>query len=99
NDGKYGFINRSGTFVIQPTFEWAASFSEGRAVIFDDHKYGYIDKSGRMVIKPRFTNALGFSEGLACVKIGGRTRKFFLGTQIVTTSQRDIHYAFVDKSG
>ena len=98
-EGKYGFVDATGNFVIQPTFEWAGSFSEGLAAVFNGRKYGYIDRSGRTVIKPHFTHALDFSGGLACVKIGGRTRRFFQGSQVIKTDRQDLRYGFVNKLG
>ena len=74
-DGKWGFINRDGKFVIEPRSDWGTSdytenLSEGLLKIIQDHKYGYIDIEGKIVIKPQFDYALNFSEGLAAVKIG-----------------------------
>jgi hypothetical protein len=66
---------KTGTFVINPQFDGAFSFSEGLAVvrIGDDAtgKYGFIDKTGSFVINSQFNGAESFSEGLARVRIGG----------------------------
>ena len=68
-DYKYGFIDQTGNFVIEPKFEMADSFSEGLACVSTGNgKYGYIDKTGRFVIAPRFKNGEIFSEGLARVE-------------------------------
>ena len=74
-NGKCGYINKEGKFVINPKFNYAWSFSEGlaRVRIGDEEtgKYGYINKEGQFVIKPQFYYAGYFSEGLAEVSIDG----------------------------
>jgi hypothetical protein len=68
---KWGFVDRTGKWVIPPTYASAKPFSEGLAVVgvpekdSYDNKYGYIDKTGKMVIPASFAFAESFSEGLA----------------------------------
>jgi len=62
--GKYGYINTSGKFVIEPQFDSAASFSEGLAVIEMDSKEGFID-----II---YREAGGFYEGWSDVKLNDK---------------------------
>lgn len=77
-NGKIGFIDRTGKLIITPRFESVDDFSEGLAritITTDPHsypftKYGYIDTTGEIVIKPQFDEAYDFSEGLALVKVG-----------------------------
>jgi hypothetical protein len=70
-DGKWGFIDNTGSIKIEPRFDYAGDFSEGLAAVEivtnDGAKSGYIDSSGAMVIEPRFDYAGDFSEGLAAV--------------------------------
>ncbi|MCL4465053.1 MAG: WG repeat-containing protein, partial [Chloroflexi bacterium] len=78
-DGKWGFIDASGTMVIKPNFEQHQSFSleqyllgdagfhEGLAPVALNGKVGYIDKAGKFVIEPQFASGQGFSEGFAYV--------------------------------
>ncbi|MCH7591190.1 MAG: WG repeat-containing protein [Planctomycetes bacterium] len=65
--GKWGYIDRSGQFVIKPKFLSAYDFSEGLAVASTGAKDGYIDRSGNWVIEPVFWFAREFSEGRAPV--------------------------------
>jgi len=52
DSGKWGYIDRTGNFVIQPQYKFAFSFSEGLAgVWFEPTGGGYIDHSGRLVIQ------------------------------------------------
>ena len=71
-DGKYGYINTDGDFVIEPQFEAAGSFAEGVACVKTNGKYGYIDTNGKFVIEPQFDDAGSFTEGVAYVKTNGK---------------------------
>ncbi|MGI7157691.1 WG repeat-containing protein, partial [Campylobacter coli] len=53
-NGKWGFIDKSGKFVIEPKFDSIWDFSEGLAKVGLNGKYGLIDKSGKIVIEPKF---------------------------------------------
>ena len=74
-EGDYvvGFIDFSGTMVIEPQFLYAFNFSEGLCAAWagpgrvSDPVYGYIDRTGKMVVKQQFLQADPFSEGLAYV--------------------------------
>lgn len=73
-DGKWGYIDKTGKYLIKPKFLYADKFSEGFAAIavgpYGNEKYGYIDKTGKIVIPIKFDDAGAFSEGLAAIKIG-----------------------------
>lgn len=71
-DGKYGYIDKTGKVVIQPQFENTIGFREGLAATKMNGKYGYIDKTGKWVIEPKFDHTYIFSEGLAKVRIDGK---------------------------
>ena len=66
-NGLWGFIDRSGDFIIPPQFAWAEPFSEALAAVKHHNRYGYIDHSGNFVIDPQFLNARFFARGLAPV--------------------------------
>ena len=68
--GKWGYVDRSGSFVIEPQFDTAGDFSEGLAAVQVDAGWGYIDQTGAVVIEPRFKDARPFAEGLAAVWSG-----------------------------
>jgi hypothetical protein len=69
---RWGYVDKSGKFVIQPQFEDALEFFDGLAAVEVSKKWGYIDKTGKGVIPARFDEAAGFSEGIAAVKMGGK---------------------------
>jgi hypothetical protein len=73
-DGKWGFIDNTGTVKIEPQFEMGAGspgFSEGLAAVGvmqgAEPKFGYINGAGAWVVKPQFDSASDFSDGLAWV--------------------------------
>jgi len=79
-NGRWGFIDETGKYVIEPKFVMVKPFSEGRAaVVFGETEnpyrtLGYVDQTGRTVIAPQFSgegdmSERGFSEGLAAVKV------------------------------
>jgi hypothetical protein len=84
-DEKWGFVDVSGKFVIQPQFSIVGMFADGLAPALETYemsisrcgkagydgasKYGYIDRTGKFAIAPQFDEAKSFSEGLAAVKI------------------------------
>lgn len=90
---KWGFIDKTGNFVVQPTFEDALNFSEGLAAVQQgkEGKWGFIDKTGKVVIACDFEKVGYFSNGIAQVmqsnKCGFIDKK---GTLLLTPQYRDI---------
>ena len=73
DDGRWGYINRKGEYVINPQFEDADFFSEdGLAKIrSSDGKTGYINRNGEYVIPATYKNGTTFSNSLAFVVSDG----------------------------
>ncbi|HEU5340960.1 WG repeat-containing protein [Edaphobacter sp.] len=71
--GKCGYINRDGKFVIKAQFDGEGPFSEGMASVQVDNKWGYINTAGTIVVNPQFDQASAFSGGLAAVSASGHT--------------------------
>ena len=69
---QLGYINKTGSFVIPPQFDYCLGHTDGLAVVSVEGKYGYIDTKGDFVISPQFEEASRFSEGLAAVGIDDR---------------------------
>jgi hypothetical protein len=67
-NGKYGFIDHFGKYIINPTFDDAKPFAEGLAAVRLNKRWGYIMKSGEIKlpnIYPLFAD--DFGGGLAAV--------------------------------
>lgn len=75
-DGKLGFINKDGRFVINPKYKaekigastsWS-NFQNGLCPVTNDGVlWGYIDKSGKVIIDYKFKIAMPFSDGRAFI--------------------------------
>lgn len=61
---KYGFIDRTGTFVIEPIYDSAENFSNGLAIVTKDSTYKVIAPDGSVVFENDNTIA-SFHNGLA----------------------------------
>jgi hypothetical protein len=71
--GEYGFIDKTGTMVVNPKFKDASPFYQGLAAVRIDDKWGYIDSTGKVIIEAQYQQAGGFSaDGLAVVKVGDK---------------------------
>ncbi|HEV2801935.1 MAG TPA: WG repeat-containing protein [Pyrinomonadaceae bacterium] len=71
---KFGFIDRSGKFVVPPVFDNVQPFSfEGLAAVKTDGRWGFIDRAGQLVIALQFVEAEPFRDGFARAMLhGGR---------------------------
>jgi len=76
DEGKWGYIDPAGRFVIEPQFGGACNFSEGLAAVTSGNwmegKQGYIDRTGKIVIEAQFDVALPFDKGRAWVCVHGK---------------------------
>lgn len=63
-DGKWGYIDRSGSFVIQPTYLFAQVFSDGVAWVQNaEEQWGLIDTEEQILIPHKYDSAYPFVEG------------------------------------
>lgn len=67
---KYGFIDKTGNFIIKPIYQWAEPFKGRLAPVTTGNKFGYIDITGKLVLPYKYVYADVFSEGLAAVYNG-----------------------------
>ncbi len=75
-NGKWGYVDHSGQFVIPPQFPFypnglVNNFSDGLAAVEIDGKLGYIDRSGQFTIPRRFVAGTAFEDGMARVVVEG----------------------------
>ncbi|MGE5328214.1 MAG: WG repeat-containing protein [Deltaproteobacteria bacterium] len=69
NNQKWGYIDKTGTFVIQPLFDGADDFqSNGLAKVYvknaDKVNQGIINKSGKFILQPIYSYISNFSDGV-----------------------------------
>lgn len=66
-DGKYGYIDESGDYVINPKYDQAWSFIRGSAVVKENGLYGLIDKDGNYIVEPVYDSIIPFSSSCLIV--------------------------------
>jgi len=96
---KWGFIDTTGTIIIDTMFNEVGVFSEGLAAASDSAgKWGYIDESGKWSIKPQFTSADAFKDGRATVMIekAVRARRSYKRVELEGERVIDTAGNFVD---
>ena len=47
---KFGYIDKSGKFVIQPEYDTAYKFLKNIAIVEKNKKYGCINKKGELIV-------------------------------------------------
>jgi hypothetical protein len=96
-NGKWGFVNKYFQFAIEPQFDWAYEFSEGRAEVTINHKSGFIDASGKIVVPLKYDMVWGFHDGLA------RVRNDIEAGKVMTVEGEQAkyrhQYGFIDHEG
>jgi hypothetical protein len=101
-DTGWGFIDRSGNWVIPPSFSWASSFLFGLAPVNRRNDCGYIDKKGDEVIRPPAldgqqdcASAWGdFTDGLSRWLFGKKYGFIDRSGKTVIPPQFDLTYGF-----
>jgi hypothetical protein len=73
---RWGYMERSGKIVIQPSFNMALDFQEGLAPVQISQSWGYINSTGKVVIEPRYARADLFQEERARVTINPQITDF-----------------------
>ncbi|MCO5268664.1 MAG: WG repeat-containing protein [Brumimicrobium sp.] len=69
SNGKIGFIDNKGKWVIEPTYDKVKAFNAGMAPVYKSKKWGYVNDKGELVIELKYADAEIFGDnGLAPVK-------------------------------
>jgi hypothetical protein len=85
--GKWGFVNRIGQFVLNPTYDEAKGFREGIAAVKQGGLWGYMDTNGSMITGFEFRWVDYFDNGLAVVQLSA------------FHSEYDGKFAYVNREG
>jgi hypothetical protein len=89
--GQSGQIDRTGTFVIPPKFDYLSYFeNDGLARAKVGELWGLIDRSGAWVIQPKYElilNGLATDRGAIWVKVGGKWGAIDRSGQVIVTPQ------------
>lgn len=77
---KFGFIDKTGKFVVEPTHHYISGFADGIAQFSNDIKYtqkptyflqdgpatfGLMDSNGKVIVEPKYSTIFTFYDGLA----------------------------------
>lgn len=60
-DGKVGFFNKKGEWVVEPKYDAVRDFQNGLAAVRLNDKWGFIDKTGSLIIEHQFDNVKDFA--------------------------------------
>ena len=71
-DGKWGFIDAAGDWIIKPEYEAVERFRNRLCTVKIDGKWGVIDTTGKVVVEPEYDWYVIYQDDLACVKIDGK---------------------------
>jgi hypothetical protein len=94
---KWGFIDVSGNYAIQPQFDGARDFSEGLAAVQKGSKWGYINTSGEFVIEPVLKAAWDFNNGIAIVILNDIKEYMNRNGEILPNADKhEVHRGFRD---
>lgn len=67
-DGKIGFTDASGKYIISPIYDEYLPFSDGVAAVRVRELWTFVDVNGRELFAPRFKQAYYFTEGVGIVE-------------------------------
>ncbi|EKB49425.1 WG repeat-containing protein [Cecembia lonarensis] len=70
--GKYGFIDKSGKWVVPAQFDEVKKFNEGLASYRLNGQWGILDRQGQIISPAQFNSVSDFRRGLAVVRLGNR---------------------------
>ncbi|MBM3186804.1 MAG: WG repeat-containing protein [Bacteroidetes bacterium] len=66
---KYGYINSTGTIVINAEYDEVGPFKNGLAVVLKDSKFGVINKKNELVVDFKYDEIVDFQDGRAIVSL------------------------------
>ena len=66
-NGKWGFVDTQGQFLIEPQFDDALSFGQHLAAVKVGGLWGYVNVYGKIVIEPQYREVKSFHHGSAPV--------------------------------
>ncbi|NVK28066.1 MAG: WG repeat-containing protein [Flavobacteriia bacterium] len=92
-DGKWGYQDIHGSWVIEPQFDAAQLFSEGKAAVRDRGYYHFIDSVGHRLTWQNFEKVRNFEHGLSCVYVNGSWSLIDTTLQVLNEGFRRLYVA------
>lgn len=75
-DGKSGYINSRGKWLMQLDYDFCYTYTEGVARVFKDNLWGYINEQGEEIVAPVFADCGEYRNGRAFYSMDGYTYGF-----------------------
>ena len=72
DSGKWGYVDRTGRFIIPARFDFAFPFSDERAVVEINKVRGVVTPDGKWVTEPAYKWSIAYGSGFLPVMRGGR---------------------------
>jgi len=69
---KWGFLDETGSVVVEPKFQWAAMMIDGMARVKNNDLWGYVDSKGNTIVEPKYERARNFENGYGAVREAGK---------------------------
>ncbi|MCC7527094.1 MAG: WG repeat-containing protein [Candidatus Melainabacteria bacterium] len=90
--GRWGFIQKDGTFAIKPVFDDVGNFHQGRAqILMGKQKLcGFIDRTGQIIVSPIYRQSFPFYENAALVLNDEKWMYLDLNSHLLFRSDADI---------
>lgn len=88
--GKWGFVDKNGNIVINPTFDYVYNFSEGIAAVKIGDKYGFIDTIGVLIVPCEYDEVeSSFEDGEGKLVKGDKVYVFNRSGEMVSEHYKD----------
>ncbi|MDQ1004859.1 hypothetical protein QFZ28_005399 [Neobacillus niacini] len=97
NDGKWGYMDESGTVLIEPQFTGTQPFIEEKAIVnVENNYYGLIDRQGKFIIKPQYASLINLGENrYALGKAQDPERPYLFQKYAIADSNGHIYTGFI----
>jgi len=93
-NNRWGYIDKTGEYVIPPKFTKALDFKNGLAPVMLKNDWGFINKKGEFVIEPKYSGAKEFVNNIGTVH-DGRSWKFINKDKEIFPNDKEyevLHY-------
>jgi len=95
----FGFFNRNNEWIIQPVYDHASSFRNGRSVVEKDGKYGVIDTTGKFILPLKFENIYGDCSNHGLYNAVAENISYFYNCDGGYFTNFDVKYVYGCESG
>jgi hypothetical protein len=97
DSGKWGYVDRSGRWVIAPHFDLVFPFSQERGIVTIGQLRGVIDRKGKWIVSPSLPWAVGYQDGFLCIQ--QKKRFAYLDVDGRLAFSRDFEHATQFRNG